>query len=567
MSEKWRRLEKELNMLRSLYSAVSGMKSHQTRLDVIGNNIANVNTYGFKSSRSRFQDVFYQTLSSATAGSATKGGTNASQVGYGAQLGGIDLNMTRSAFQSTDNALDLAIAGEGFFQVMDADGNVYYTRAGVLNIDPNGNLIDANGNIVLGVSGDPLGKGPSSDRIQLTVPDVEPTRATVSETINDIVFTITAENTTDAGNVIINFLKDTSLPDGSDVVVRADEITSTSITVRVNETAVFTDLDDLSAKMNAAISTAKKGAHPAGNFTISAEPDDNLFPQGGLTGAEICGTNYHIKEGSVKLPQASESKGIFGRMKPKSVSVDPPFTGSGAVTFDAVYHEAANNNLANWTITATVGGKTYTGVVTSNSTTAKTVLLKNDVDGDYIEMSHPGFDALTSAWHKDDAANTGDPQDGASFKQVTGGSASPSTESNDIGLKSFKLALGNVGGPQTIGSCSIAITASGVIEATHPNLGSWQMGRIDLVTFENPAGLEEVGSSYFAATANSGAATSAAPGTGGTGALKGSALEMSNVDISTEFSDMIVTERGFQANSRIITVSDEILNELINLKR
>ena len=111
MSEKWRRLEKELNMLRSLYSAVSGMKSHQTRLDVIGNNIANVNTYGFKSSRSRFQDVFYQTLSSATAGSATKGGTNESQVGYGAQLGGIDLNMTRSAFQSTDNALDLAIAG------------------------------------------------------------------------------------------------------------------------------------------------------------------------------------------------------------------------------------------------------------------------------------------------------------------------------------------------------------------------------------------------------------------------------------------------------------------------
>ncbi len=556
-------------MLRSIYSAVSGMKSHQTRLDVIGNNIANVNTYGFKSSRTRFQDVFYQTLSSATAGSATKGGANASQVGYGAQLGGVDLNMGRSAFQTTDNALDFAIAGEGFFQVMDADGNIYYTRAGVLNIDPNGNLIDANGNIVLGVSGDPLGRSPSSERIQLNVPDVEPTRATVTESVNDVMFTVTAENTTDAGNIIINFLKDTSLPDGSDIVVNPDEITSTSITVRVNETAIFTDLADLSQKMNLAITTANKGAHPAGDFTISAQPEDDLFPAGGLTGAEICGTNFGMKEGEVVLAPANETKGIFGSMKPKSVSKNPPFTGTGEVTYNAVYHAASDdgNTPANWTITAQIGDKVYTGIVTSNSTTAKTVLLKNEEDGDYIEMSHPGFDAITSAWRKDSDANTGDPADGAKFTEVKGGNAVPSTQSNDIGLKSFKLELGNEGGPQTIGSCSISITSSGIIEATHPNLGKWQMGRIDLVTFENPAGLEAVGNSYFAASANSGAATSAAPGTGGTGALKGSALEMSNVDISTEFSDMIVTERGFQANSRIITVSDEILNELINLKR
>ena len=111
-------------MLRSLYSAVSGMKAHQTKLDVIGNNIANVNTYGFKSSRARFQDVFYQTLQSAAGGDNNKGGTNASQVGYGSQLGGIDLDMSRSALQSTGRPLDVAIAGEGFFQVMDADGNI-----------------------------------------------------------------------------------------------------------------------------------------------------------------------------------------------------------------------------------------------------------------------------------------------------------------------------------------------------------------------------------------------------------------------------------------------------------
>ena len=563
-------------MLRSLYSAVSGMKAHQTRLDVIGNNIANVNTYGFKSSRARFQDVFYQNLSSATAGTGTRGGTNASQVGYGSQLGGVDLNMGRSAFQSTDNALDLAIAGEGFFQVMDPDGNVYYTRAGVLNIDPTGNLIDANGNIILGVSGDPLGRTPSSERIQLNVPDVEPTRATKTETVNGVAFTITAENTTDAGNVIINFLKDASLPDGSDIVVKPDEMTTGSITVRINESAIFEDLADLSLKMNQAITTANGGPHPAGNFTISAVPEDDLFPAGGLTGEEIYGTNFAIKEGKIVMSEALKTSGIFGGMKPKSVSTDPPFAGNGNIDYKAEYHAAdeASGKPANWTITATVGtgadAKEYVGVITSNSTIAKSVLLKGD-DGDYIEMSHPGFNAITSAWRKDDPDhNTGDPAEGSKFdetKVAGAATAVPSTESKDIGLRSFKLELGNAGGPQTIGSCSISISADGIITATHPNLGTWQMGRIDLVTFENPSGLEEIGNSYFGATANSGAATSAAPGTGGSGALKGSALEMSNVDISSEFSDMIVTERGFQANSRIITVSDEILNELVNLKR
>ena len=145
-------------MLRSLFSAVSGMQAHQTKLDVIGNNIANVNTYGFKSSRARFQDVYYQTLQSATGGDNNKGGTNASQVGYGAQLAGVDLNMGRSALQSTGRPMDVAITGEGFFQVMDSDGNIFYTRAGNLQLDNNsGNLVDANGYTVLGVTGDPLG--------------------------------------------------------------------------------------------------------------------------------------------------------------------------------------------------------------------------------------------------------------------------------------------------------------------------------------------------------------------------------------------------------------------------
>ena len=128
-------------MNRPLYSGVSGMKAHQTRMDVIGNNIANVNTYGFKASRVTFSDVYYQTVRSGSAGSSTSGGTNPGGIGYGTSVGSIDLLMGQSSFTMTDSSLDLAIDGEGFLQVQDADGNKYYTRAGALSFDSAGNLV------------------------------------------------------------------------------------------------------------------------------------------------------------------------------------------------------------------------------------------------------------------------------------------------------------------------------------------------------------------------------------------------------------------------------------------
>lgn len=555
-------------MLRALYSAVSGMKAHQSKLDVIGNNISNVNTYGFKASRARFQDVFYQTLTSATQSSGTQGGTNPSQIGYGSQMGGIDLDMSRSAFQATNNSMDMAIVGDGFFQVMDPDGNTYYTRAGVLSIDPSGNLIDANGNIVLGVSGDPLGQAASSNRIQLRVPNVQPTRSRGSLEANDVTFTITAENPTVDGNVSLNFMSDSSLPDGSDIMVKADEITTGAITVRVNESATFKSLEEFTQKMNQAITAGNGGPHPAGNFTITAVPGDKLFPAGGLTGEEICGSNYNVKSGNVKLDNQYKNSGIFGGMQPKSVSIDPMFAGDGAIDFSAQYHAVNGTAPANWTITAVSNGITYVGVVDSNSNVAKSVLLKATTPGhedEYIEMSHPGFDGISAARRAESGSE--DIVNNETFNPVQAGTATASTKSRDIGLTTINMELGTEGGPQTTGDCSISINANGIIEASHPNLGRWQMGRIDLVTFENPSGLEEVGNSYFSATANSGQAKATVAGTGGAGELKGSALEMSNVDISQEFSDMIVTQRGFQVNSRIINVADSILDEIVNLKR
>ena len=571
-------------MLRSLYSAVSGMKAHQSQLDVIGNNIANVNTFGFKSSRGRFSDVFYQTLQNATGGSATMGGTNASQIGYGTQLAGIDLDMSRSAFQSTNRGLDVAIAGEGFFQVQDSDGNIFYTRAGALQIDPNsGNLTDANGYTVLGVSGDPLGKAPGSNKIHLDIPSQQAAKAVKTETINGIRYTLTSEKATTDANVSVNFVVDDTLPDGADAVVKDTEMNTGSLTVRVNAKSVFSSLSDLMDKVNTAITQANGGKeYPTGKLSLTAVPDGGLFPAGGLTGAEILGYNFDVVPGELTLSaDDAATNGVFGSLLPKTVSSVPKFTAEGDVTFEAHYVKAVGDKKAAWEITATVGTganeRKFVGYIDESSTAANSVLLKEspvkpgEEAGQYIEMKHEGFTKLSDVWQglpanagKDINTETDPSMSSQGTSTVT---ASKDSKELGLGQKGFVLAGGTAGGTLSSSQVGVSILANGIVEVNHPDKGKIQVGRIDLATFENPYGLEEVGNSYFQQTANSGNAKLCQAGTNGSGALKSSALEMSNVDISSEFSDMIVTQRGFQANSRIITVSDSILEELVNLKR
>lgn len=562
-------------MLRSLYSAVSGMQAHQTKLDVIGNNIANVNTYGFKSSKARFQDVFYQTLTNSTGGNSLKGGTNAAQVGYGTTIGGIDLDMSRTSLQSTGSSMDAAIAGEGFFQVMDGSGNIFYTRAGKLQIDPNsGSLTDTNGYTVLGVSGDPLGKAASNEQIRLNVTNKQTTQATVSKLLNGVTYTITSENSTTFGNVAIKFQPDESLPDGADVVVNPSELTETSITVRINKNAVFNNLSELNDKMNTAITRANGGiTHPAGNFTVAAVPADKIFKVP-LTGAELTSNDFKIQQGEMKFNNPDDvAGGIFGGFKPSGMSTEPRFSANGNVSYEISHVAAANGQPAYWNMKAsvvdTITGvtRTYEGQINENSTSANKVWLKETTNpipngedaGQYIEMSHPGYTAITSYYDTDPTR---------ADILTNGGTITNAYESRNLGLgDTFKLEKGSEGGPLDLSKLSISVLSNGVIKATHPDEGDIEIGRIDLALFENPGGLEEVGSCYFKTGANSGDPQLVKAGEDGSGALQTSALEMSNVDISDEFADMIVTQRGFQANSRIITVSDSILEELVNLKR
>lgn len=690
-------------MVRSMYSGVSGLRTHQTRMDTIGNNIANVNTYGYKSTRTTFRDIYYQTLSAASGPTAAQGGTNPSQVGYGTQVGSIDLMMGRSTFSMTDQTMDLAIDGDGFFQVQDANGNMYYTRAGMLNFDSAGNLVDMQGNYVLGINGDPTGRAPGSERITVALPAVQPAPGTVSKEINGKGYTITATNNTKDGNINFNFTSDATLTDG----VKAEaKISATGIIVTFNANETFGSWADVNTAVNDAILAANGGQeHVAGRFNITYTGDATKNPflpanmpkdrsPSYLTGAELASTDYGVQYGSVNFASGTP---FFGGVTPTG-KVGSSFEGRGDLTaFRSTYD--GSTSPAKWVFQLDIDDgngniTTYEGEVDSTRTTPSKFNLYNTSPGadqnDYIEMNRPSFTSITAAWQQEKSANpvTGDAINqinvpdasamtsssipflnatqvelngtphtwgadallfDATYNQgtpntftvtmdvngtvytgtvtegVTNGTISLTNGSNTyeftvpgdyysaimrtyrtdaltqnpvttdafmaknnadlgganavakasgpsyaLGLSSQALTLkgGTEGGPQTIADMTgIAIGSGGMIIGLDSQGNEVIIGRIDLATFPNQSGLTQAGSTTYMESANSGAVQISTPGTNGAGQLVGGTLELSNVDLSREFSDMITTQRGYQANSRIITVSDTMLEELINLKR
>lgn len=547
-------------MVRSMYAGVAGMKANQTRMDVIGNNIANANTYGFKSSRATFRDMYYQQIRGASGGSATRGGTNPSMVGYGSQISSIDLLMTQSSFTSTGNPLDVAIAGEGFLQVMDPDGNIYYTKAGMLDIDPaTGALIDSNGNFVLGTSatdGKLDSTEPGSNKILIQVAPVQASVGKVETEISGKKLTITSTNQNKSANVSFTFTKTTELPDGKDVVAIMDG-TSSAINIQINANSSFASMADLQKAINNAITEANGGAHAGGDFVFSMQPDP--FADGPLTGAQIIDTaTADYDGGSIDLvapgTDVSADGSFLGGFK--IVETGLRFSGEGDVSVEVT--DSADPEGYNVTVT-TAGGATYTGFISQEradiSSGSGQVLLKNASGdaNDTITLSYPNTTDIEANLNNN----------------VTIGTATASQSSKELGWGkgTFTLTGGTEFTEQDVGNLTgISIGADGTIMGTSA-AGLQVLGRIDLATFANSEGLMQSGNSYFTATSNSGDAKLAIAGENGTGGLKNSALEMSNVDLSQEFSDMITTQRGFQACSRLITVSDTMLEELINLKR
>lgn len=544
-------------MVRSLYSGVAGMTTHQTKMDVIGNNISNVSTYGYKSSRATFRDVYYQTTNSATSASALKGGTNPTQVGYGASLGSVDVNHAQSIMTTTGYTLDVAITGEGYLQAQDPEGNIYYTKAGMLDIDAEGNLVDVNGNFVLGVSGETTGQLPASNRIKINLPYEDAAVSKAQETINDVGIELSSSNESSLSNVAIVFALSSKLPLGQKAQAN---VSSSAITINLNQYESFTDLTEFEDTINEAIKSANKGAeHPAGDINISFDKDiftDSTGNPAPLTAEQLVGTNFGIDAGSVTVtPSGTGDMDISNYFTVQSVG--DGFTDD---TTGAAVSFSRTSTTPEDIYTISIGDYEASLTATQMASSGARVLKRTPStdDSDSITVTFPKLAKLP-----DNVIDGTDPL-AATADFV------PSIPSRDVGLgaTSFVLSGGTEGGAQTAADLtSIAIAKDGVITGVHPILGEIELGRIDLATFDNPKGLTQVGNTYFSVSANSGDPVLASPGTNGTGALASGSLETSNVDLSHEFADMITTQRGFQANSRIITVSDSMLEELINLKR
>lgn len=547
-----------------MYSGVSGLRSHQQRLDVIGNNVSNVNTYGFKSSRATFRDMFYQNVRNAAQGTSSRGGINPSAIGYGASLSSVDLLMEVSSMTPTGNPLDVAITGEGFLQVMDNDGNIFYTRAGMLDVDPTtGYLVDGNGYFVLGTQAKDatvgiVGQEPGTSRIKIELPTLDAKQASVTKKIGGNEFTMTATNIGDAGNASINFSLAYDMPAGQDIEV---VISGNNIEVNVNPTSTFANVGTFMDQVNTMITDKLGETHPAGKFELNMDPPITVagnpaYPGDVITGEQLVKSDAGPTGGMIALSPDAQDRNIQFIAK----KLGSAFSGDTAGAQLAITHDTATDL---WSVA--VGDYKLEGITLAALTGSAGVMLKNTATGadenDYFTISIPKS-AL-------DLKDPDDPAAGyADSTTVTLGDMTPQRPSGNLGLNAgFQLEGGTEGGPQTIMNITgFGIGADGTLTG---QAGGERLifGRIDLANFDNPKGLQQSGNSYFAETQNSGKPQYAVPGEDGTGALKNSALEMSNVDLANEFSDMITTQRGYQANSRLITVSDTMLEELINLKR
>lgn len=526
-------------MIKALFSGVSGLKTHQQKMDVIGNNVSNVNTPGYKARTVTFQDVYYQTSRSATAGTTTRGGVNPTQTGYGVKMGSVTANMTRSGFQYSDSVYDLAIAGEGFFQVMDASGNIMYTRAGAFNADSEGNLVDKNGNRVLGVMGNYTGVDASSNPIQLMVPSVDDHVSSATKVINDTEITVSASIPTSQGDITVKFTNG-KLPFAT--------FSGNVLEITFNMDKQYTTQTDFQAAIDSALS--------AGGVSLPKDMSINLeFGSVPTTTAATVAANSREWEYTY----------LDNSTPPAAV------TEKATVAFTATEEGAyANNYLINFNYVSGVDktkaqwdGNTLNITVCDNTDqTAIDDAIKLAAGTDTKKILTCTTYTMPSDPEQIKAAIAVNPR-----LSLKGGSDSFYTEVAKL-LSTFKLEEGRTAETQDISKLlSVTIGSDGSIIGQHSVHGFIELGRVDVVTFENPMGLSAVGNSYFVETPASGEPQLAVAGTNGSGEIVSGALEMSNVDLSQEFADMIVTQRGLQANSRVVTTSDTILEELINLKR
>ena len=440
-------------MMRSLFSAVSGLKAHQTKMDVIGNNIANVNTVAYKSQSVTFGDVYYQTTQVATGPNEAsgKGGTNAKQIGLGSTVGAISVDPTaQGASERTDKTWDLMISGDKFCVVSNA-GNTYFTRAGDFTTDLDGAIVTQSGANVMGWKADADGNI-IKDRVQALY-------ATSPE------YTYTAPAATT----------------GVTITGNVDSRETGDIAYTVNF------YDSLGNEYQATL-----------NLTY-----DSKDAAAGTTSYNVVGGSVTMNGQPTELSVSCDSQVVF------NTNTGASMVGNAGLALTFTDNSAdGSGNIAN--------------IGTNNGNTST------------INLDASGLTMYAAA--------------------------------SNINAT---MGINGTGAGKAVGKMtSVGVNEAGQIVASYSNGDTKKIGQIAVASFTNPSGLEKVGDNLYAATLNSGSFDGIGEDISeSSGKITSGYLEMSNVDLADQFTNMITTQRGYQANSRIITVSDTMLEELINLKR
>ncbi len=668
-------------MMRSLFSGVSGLKAHQTRMDVIGNNIANVNTTGYKAKRMNFSDMLYQTTQAASGPNANAGtgGINPRQIGLGVKTAAINTTITQEgATQSTGNPFDLKLTGEAFFVVSDGT-NTYYTRDGSFDVDEAGNLCMAStGYIVKGWQADDTGRIIDGGLTNLNVMaksyyEAEATtKASVSGMLDKTDPTLETKNGKIMNlqvldkegyeyNLQFGILPQKVVSSGTRDILNTEneyalseklykvDISKLEYSYLVNgETRILSSSDspDLLTALDKAVwadVSAGKSAHVPGakDSLVKITIDDafltsnnlDLLKYSALKGQELT-VSFSGESGYVKATAApsypldttleiskisDEAVALFYDVSTTAANGSFECTRKGTMTdvtsIKQNYEDDAGNAITDYIFRDNAGtdikmtdGSEIPSDLCSDIMKVLGLGTPNKVQDVYITKEtkdtssiDPGKYTITllgmSSYGEpvdiSNLQNNGTTswdlvynKDNGTFDHV----GEAGSDSFDVSLSSIDTKFSNVSinmsdttnqfneGKSSVAAekddgfkagkmTGVSIANDGIITANYANGMSRVLGQICVGTFANAMGLQNEGDNLYSETANSGDVNVVDIKASGTGYMTTGVLEMSNVDLSQEFTEMITTQRGFQANSRIISTSDTLLEELVNLKR
>ena len=550
-------------MMRSMYSAVSGLKTHQTRMDVIGNNIANVNTVAFKSSSVTFSDILYQTTSNASGANATTGtgGVNAKQIGLGTTAAATKVSITSAgASETTGNPFDIRLTDKNstnFFIVNNGSENVF-TRSGSFYVDGSGNLcMSSTGYTVMGwqvdeTTGEIRKDTVSALRIMQEKNLTSAPEATTQATIAGVLDENDTDVKNDAGRVMnLNFYDNLGYQYTAKFAIKS---TGTDGKYTVELTSVL-DSNNQNIIKNL---TKQQISQIFGNYQADATlgqyglSKDYTYNQADQTYQDAAGK---------KFKQSANDKTVFEEVgnTANTVSITEIFSGITTTIANNIKNGTNNYKVA---FDQTTGQATVTGERTSydlvfDTSTGKFASIGGDTPSKMLNMSVLSSGLLNKNGNFQNIT--------VDFSQCLNyENGGKSTIGADAGATDGKTGKGRKLGAMT----GIFIDTSGRIYGTYDNGNTELLGQIAVAQFSNASGLEKVGESCYRTTLNSGEFDGIGVEISADGSsMTTGELEMSNVDLSSEFTSMITTQRGFQANSRVITTSDTLLEELVNLKR